>query len=139
MLREMKRQLDLTAIGDAALEGIGALENAADIVLILGGDRLHHLAVDDIVREIGAEPHLRHGVEQEQSREQVVGDPVAMRLELNRQLLFVGDLKPRADRLRHVGNRERHDLSDDDDEGRADILGEMQGPDATPRSSAERR
>lgn len=120
----MKRQLDLAAIGDAALEGIGALENAADIALIFGADRLHHLAVDDIMREVGAEPHLRDGVEEEQSREEVVGNRVAMRLELNRELLFVGDREPRPDRLSHIRDGERHDLSDNDDEGRADVLGE---------------
>ena len=127
MLWEIQRQLDLAAIGDAALEGIGALKNAPDIALIFGGDRLHHLAVDDIVRKIGAESHLRDGVEQEQSREQVVGDRVAMRLELNRELLFIGDHEPRPDRLRHICDRERHDLSDDDDERRTDILGETKG------------
>jgi hypothetical protein len=47
-----------------------------------------------------------------------------MRLELNRELLFTGDHEPRPDRLGHVCDGERHDLSHDDDEGRADILGE---------------
>jgi len=50
-----------------------------------------------------------------------------MRLELNRELLFVGDRQPHPARLRHVCDRQRHHLSDDDDERRANILGETKG------------
>ena len=127
MLREMQRQLHLAAVGDAALKRIGAVENAPDISLVFGADRLHHFTVDDIVREIGAEPHFRHGVHQQQGREHIVGDAVAMRLELDRQALFGRNFEPRPDDLDHVGNRKRHHLADDDHERRADVLGEMNG------------
>ena len=124
---KMQRQLHLTTVRHPALKGIGALEDAADVSLIVSADRLHHLAVDHVVRKVRAQPHIGDGVEQQQGREKVVGDAVAMRFELNRNAFLVRDRHPGLDRLGHVVNRERHDLADDNHEGRADVLGEMEG------------
>src|SRR5882672_3852771 len=83
VLREGDLHLDLLAARDAALEGIGTLENAADEGVVLGRDRVPELTVEQVMREIGAEPHLGHRVEQQQRREEIVGDAVAVSLELN--------------------------------------------------------
>ena len=96
MLREMQRQLHLATVRHAPLKGIGALEDAADVGLIVGADRLHHLAVDDVMRKVRAQPHFGDGVEQQQGREKVVGDAVAMRLELDRNAFLVGNRHPSA-------------------------------------------
>ena len=91
VLRKTRRDLDLAARRHAALETVGARQHALDQRLQLRRRRARHFAVHDIVRKIGGQPHLRHRVQQLHGRKQVVGDAVAMRLELNFHPFFVGD------------------------------------------------
>src|SRR5690242_21654420 len=74
------------------------------------------------MREVRAEAHLRHRIEEEQRREEIVGDAVAMRLELDLDAFLLGHREPLADHGDHALDREWHHLADDVDEARVEIL-----------------
>ncbi len=78
MLGEADGQLDLLARGDPALEGIGPLQDEGDLRMDRIADRPAEFARHDEVREVGRQPHFRHGVHQLQGIEQVRRDGVAM-------------------------------------------------------------
>src|SRR5713101_4336383 len=122
VLRKAKRELDLLARCNTALERTGAMQDAADPFLAFGGDRPGELAADDIVGEIGRDHHLGNRVEQMQGGEQVVGYAVAVRLELYRDADLLRDVDEAADHRYRTLDGDRHHLADDIDERRADFL-----------------
>src|SRR5258708_18554129 len=56
VLRKRDLHLDLLAAGDAALKRVRPLEHAADQRMVLRRDRIPELAIDQEMREVGAEP-----------------------------------------------------------------------------------
>src|SRR5690349_14167113 len=56
VLRERNLHLDLLAAGDAALKRVRPLEHAADQRMVLRRNRIPELAIDEVMREVGAEP-----------------------------------------------------------------------------------
>ena len=84
MLREIQLQLNLLAACDPSLKTVGPVDDPLDQPLVAMVKRQLELPVDDEMRKIGAEPHFRHGVDQAQRGVKVVGDAVAVGLELDR-------------------------------------------------------
>jgi len=112
----------LAAARNAPLKRVGAGENARDQVLQARRRRTRHFAIDDVVRQIRREPHLRDQIQQLNRHEQIIGDAIAMRLELNRHRLLLGDAQPAFDDRHHLGQPNRHFLTDDDHERRGDSM-----------------
>jgi hypothetical protein len=121
VLREGDLHLDLLARSDAALERVRAFEDAADQSLVVGAQGIAELAIDEIVREIGAEPHLRHGLHQQQREIEVVGNAVAVGFEEDGHADLVGHRHPGADRWRRLLDPQRHDQADDIHELRVEL------------------
>src|SRR5260221_1569112 len=129
VLREAERELDLLARRDAALERSSAMHDAANPFLALSGNRPGELAADDIVGKISRDHHLGNRIEQLQGGKQVVGYAVAVRLELYRHADFLGDVDKAADHRDSTVDAYRHNLADDIDERRPDLLRRQQdGP-----------
>ena len=122
VLEKIELQLDLLATGDTALKTVRAVQNALDQPLITMIERQLEFTIDNKMREIGAEPHFRHRINQAERRIEVVGDAVAVGFKLDRHANLVGHVNPAADHRNHTINRKRHHLADDIDKGSAKIL-----------------
>ena len=79
-------------------------------------------AVDDKMREVGAEAHLRNGVNQAQCGIEIIRNAVPVCLELDRHAHLFGHVYPAANDRDHALDAKRHHLADHINERGAEIL-----------------
>ncbi len=126
MLRKGRADLDLLARRHPALKTVGAGKHAGDQRIVIVRDREPELAVHDIVRKIGTEPHFGHGIDQLERRVEIVGDAISVGFELDRHALDLSHLDPGANDRHHLCQSKGRHLPDDVHADGSEIAGHMQ-------------
>ena len=94
------------------------LDGLTTAVHVMDGE----FTVDDEMRQVGAKSHLGNSIDQAQGGVEIIGDTVAVCLELDRHADLIRHIDPSSDHRNHAVDTQRHHLADDIDKGGAEIF-----------------